>query len=387
MRVVYLDHCARLSGAQLALARLLVALGDRVDAHVVTAEDGPLVARLRRDGARVEVLPMAERARGARSAAIGWSGPDLATVAATTAYVARLTRRLRRIRPDIVHTNSLKAALYGGVAARAAGLPLVWQIRDRISPDYLPRPAVRLVRTMARLLPDAVLAHGSTIPTLGRSRGVTFAFVDSADPGCFEVSPEARAPGGGPLRVGMIGTIIPWKGQDVFLRAFARAFPAGDTGAVLVGAPLFGDLGYERGLRSLVAQLGIEERVEFRGFRDDVAAELARLDIAVHASVVPEPFGQVVVEAMAAGLPVVAAGAGGPTTIVTDGVDGLLTPPGDVGALAEALARLGGDGVLRARLGAAARERARAFSPEAAAGAVLQAYRAALLRRSRSSRR
>ena len=115
--------------------------------------------------------------------------------------------------------------------------------------------------------------------------------------------------------------------------------------------------------------------VDFRGFRDDVPAELARLDVLVHASTIPEPFGQVVLEGMAAGLPVVAADAGGPAEIVDDGVDGLLYPPGHAPALAERLRLLAGDRELRARLGRSGRERARDFAPDIVAGRLMEVYR------------
>ena len=85
---------------------------------------------------------------------------------------------------------------------------------------------------------------------------------------------------------------------------------------------------------------------------------------------IPEPFGQVVVEGMAAGLPVIASAGGGPLEVITDGVDGLLCPPGDVHALAKQLQRIAGDEALRRRLGTAARRRAEDFTPERIAAAV-----------------
>jgi len=176
----------------------------------------------------------------------------------------------------------------------------------------------------------------------------------------------------------MVGRIAPWKGQDVFLRAFAEAFADGAERAVILGAPLFGEEEYERSLRGLVPQLGLADRVELRGFTDDVAAELAQVDALVHASVIPEPFGRVIVEGMAAGLPVIAAGGGGPDEIVTEGVDGLLYPPGDVDELAATLSRVATDTGLAERLGRAAVERARAFSPDLVAAQTSAFYRQVL---------
>ena len=176
----------------------------------------------------------------------------------------------------------------------------------------------------------------------------------------------------------MVGRIAPWKGQDVFLRAFAGAFPDGEERGLILGAPLFGEEEYERSLRALVEQLGLHDRVDLRGFTDDVAAELAEVDALVHASVIPEPFGRVIVEGMAAGLPVVAAAGGGPDEIVTEGVDGLLYPPGDVDELAARLRRVATDAGLAERLGRAGVERARAFSPELAAAQTSAFYRRVL---------
>ena len=380
-RVVYVDQSAQLSGAQLAMLRLLPALAPWVDAGVVVAEDGPLVEKLEAAGVPTDVLPLSQATRHVRCEDVRPGGLGLAGVAGAATYAARLAHHLRRLRPALVHTNSLKAAVYGGLAARAARVPVVWHVRDRITPDYLPAPAVALVRAMARRVPDAVLGNHTTLPTLGASPRPRFAVADPVDPRCFEARRQAAPGPEASLRVGMVGRITRWKGQHLFLTAFARAFAHGGATAVVVGAPMFGEHDYERELHQLVGRLGIADRVEFRGFREDIPAELAALDVAVHSSVLPEPFGQVVVEAMAAGVPVVAADAGGPSLIVTDGVDGLLTPPADVDALAAALRRLGRDPALRARLGENGRRRARDFSADAAARRVLDAYRGVLAAR------
>jgi len=371
LRVAYIDHCAQLSGAQLALKRLLDAFDGEVDPTVLLAEDGPLAASLREGGRAVDVIPWTTAARRLRGVDIRLAS-SVVPAARTAAYARRLGTRLHQLQPDLVHTNSLKAAVYGPLAARLAGVPVLVQVRDRITPDFLPTPARRLVRLAMGTLPDALAGNETTLPTLGVTRVPQFVIVDPVDPCCFDVAPGPRPTH--PLRVGMVGRIAPWKGQHVFLRAFAQAFPAGDACAVLVGAPLFGEHDYERELHALAGTLGIRDRVEFRGFRRDVPAELQRLDVAVHASVIPEPFGQVVTEAMAAGLPVVAARAGGPARIIDDRRSGLLTPPGDVEALAAALGSLAADPELRGRLGQAARRRARDFSSDVAARQALDAY-------------
>lgn len=138
---------------------------------------------------------------------------------------------------------------------------------------------------------------------------------------------------------------------------------------------MFGEDVWEADLHELVGRLGLTDRVTFVGFVADVEGELARLDLLVHASVIPEPFGQVVVEGMAAGMPVVATDAGGPAETITHGVDGVLVAPGDADALAEAIVRLRADPAERSRLGAAAVVRARDFAPEVIGARMTDVYR------------
>jgi glycosyltransferase involved in cell wall biosynthesis len=186
------------------------------------------------------------------------------------------------------------------------------------------------------------------------------------------------------LQIGVVGRLAPWKGQHIFLEAFAAAFPQGQNRAIIVGSPLFGEEDYAERLLVGLTELGLDGRVEFRGFCDDVWRELASLDILVHSSVIPEPFGQVVVEGMAAGLPVVAAAAGGPQEIITQNIDGVLYPVGDVSSLAAVLRRLAVDPALRQRLGEAAQRRSRDFSTEVVGPQVMDVYSSVLANKRRS---
>jgi glycosyltransferase involved in cell wall biosynthesis len=253
-------------------------------------------------------------------------------------------------------------------------VPCVWHVRDRIDADSLPRPAVAFVRALARRLPSVIVANSaSTLASLrlpaGGTQGVV---IPDPLPDAFFVAPPA-APRDEPM-VGLVGRLAPWKGQHVFLDAFARAFPADGARARIVGDALFGEDGYRDSLHDQAVQLGIADRVEFRGFRPDVRAELAALDVLVHASVQPEPFGQVVVEGMAAGLAVIATDAGGPAEIVDRGRDGILVPPGDVEALAAGLRSLVEDPARRDELGRRARISATRFRADAVVPRFVELY-------------
>jgi glycosyltransferase involved in cell wall biosynthesis len=375
LRVLSLDHCARLSGGEIALARVFGAMPG-VYVHVVLFERGPLSAWLGQRGITHEVLPLSTRA-GAfgrdrarptfEAARAGWHA---------TVHTLRLARRIRRLRPDVVHTNSLKASVMGGLAGRLARVPVVWHQRELVADVRMPRAARRALRWLARTTPEVVVANSAaTARSLGAVRRV---FVV---PDCIDVNAGATprlARDAATLTFGVVGRLAPQKGQREFLAAFATAF--GDDASIrarIVGAALFGEDEYACSLRNLARDLGIAARVEFVGFAADVDAELARIDVLVVPSIVPEGFGLTVVEGMAAGLPVIAPDAGGPAEIVTDGVDGVLVPAGDTAALAFALRELAVDAPARHRLGDAARRRAADFTADRVAARLAEVLHAA----------
>ena len=238
-------------------------------------------------------------------------------------------------------------------------MPLVWHLRDRVADDYLSRSATRVLRRAIPRLARGILANSqATLETLGPVSSRPAWVV----PDAVEAPPvrahARRGAHGEATAFGMLGRIAPWKGQDLFLRAFADAFPAGSERAVIIGTPMFGEEDFEASLRKLALELGLAARVEFRGFREDIWRELASLDVLVHASLIPEPFGQVVLEGMAAGLPVLAPDEGGPAEVIEDGRTGVLFASRDERALAAAMRALDADAERRGRLGAAAREAA-----------------------------
>jgi glycosyltransferase involved in cell wall biosynthesis len=380
---VYLNHVAAPSGAEWALLRLLPALTS-VRPHVILAEDGWLRGALEGEGIPVEVLPFPDRTRNLRKERIGRRLP-LSAVTDTVAYVGILRRRLRELRPDLVHTNSLKASVYGTLASRAAGIPSVWHAHDRIASDYLPRLAVVATRQLVRHVPAGVISVSEVAraSALGRRNG-RMVTQTIHDPFPLPELP-VRAPhrtGDAAFVVGMTSRITRWKGQDTFLRAFAMAF-RGDptTHARIIGTALFDEVAFERSLHDLVRELGIADQVTFVGHSDDVWSELAGLDVLVHASRTAEPFGQVLVEGMGAGCAVLCADAGGPLEIVENGVSGLYARANDPADYARQLQRLRADPELRARLAEGGRiAAATRFSPEVISRQVEAFYERVLAR-------
>jgi glycosyltransferase involved in cell wall biosynthesis len=136
---------------------------------------------------------------------------------------------------------------------------------------------------------------------------------------------------------GLFGRLAPWKGQHIAVDALAR-LPG--LHLVLVGSALFGEQAYVESLREQAARLGVADRLIFAGFRDDMPAWMKAVDVILHTSTEPEPFGRVIIEGMAAGRPVIATSAGGVKEIVRHRKNGWLVAPGDAEALAEAIETL-----------------------------------------------
>jgi glycosyltransferase involved in cell wall biosynthesis len=373
LRVVYLDHTAKLSGGELALARLLPALRPRVEALVLIAEDGPLRGRLEAAGVAVEILPLHPSARGLPRDRVRLGRVPVGVAWETLRYTIRLSVRLRTLQPDLVHTNSLKAMVYGLAAGKLARQGVIVHVRDRIAEDYLPKGVIPMLRFMcARVADGVVVDSDASLGTLGPIRCPTATIPSPVDSPGAPVTPRSSADR--PFTVAIVGRIAPWKGQDLFLRAFGSAFPDGEEVALVVGSAMFGEDAFVAEIRTLVEVLGISDRVTFTGFLNEVADALSGVDVLVHTSILPEPFGQVVVEGMSAGICVIASGEGGPATVITDGVDGILCEPRSEASYASALRRVRSDDDLRLRLASNGQETSKRFAAEVVAGELISFY-------------
>ena len=356
-RVLLFDHTATLGGGELALLALVRNLDRaRYMPVVLLCAEGPLNTLLREAGVETHILPLTKSVLHTHKEMLtGSSLLRLKDGVRMLAYIRCLVRFIKFLNISLVHTNSLKADVIGGIAARMAGKPVLWHIRDRIDTDYLPRPAVILFRWLCRTIPHYVVANSqATLETLrlGANKphevvysGIEMQEYSACDVSVVQASPiateELDSKPAKRRRIGLIGRISPWKGQHIFLTAAAQVrdcFP--DVSFQIIGTPLHGEEAYEESLHALVSTLELQDCVEFLGFRRDIPALLAEMDILVHASTTGEPFGQVVVQGMAAGKPVIATNGGGIPEIVAHGETGLLVPMASVTALKEAMENL-----------------------------------------------
>jgi glycosyltransferase involved in cell wall biosynthesis len=393
MRVVYLNPCGQMGGAEMSLMDLLVSVRSAEPAWklwLVLGEDGPLVEQAEAAGVTVIRAPFPrELARlgdsGAARLQALWS--CLKAAAGTLGYAAQLRRTLREIEPDIVHSNGFKMHVLGAWCHPRMA-PLIWHVRDYIST----RPLMKRLLGWHAGRAAAAIGNSNSVATDIRTvcgaQLETLAIYNAID--LERYSPVGRkidldliagltpAPEG-TVRVGLAATLAHWKGHSVFLRALARLPHDLPYRAYVIGGAIYQTENSQRTLdelRALAVELGIGEKVGFTGYVADTAPAIRALDVLVHSSTQPEPFGRVIAEGMASGRAVIASASGGAAELIQDGKDALGHPPGDDHALAARISELIRDPELRARLGRAGRVTAeRRFDRSRLAAQLIPLYR------------
>jgi glycosyltransferase involved in cell wall biosynthesis len=383
------DHTAQLGGGEIALLDLIRFFDrSRVTPIVVLGSDGPLADRLC-GLVDLHILEISPDVLHTRKDTLGSSSVvQLKTAIQISAYVLRLVDFIHAHDIELIHTNSLKSDILGGVAGKLTQTPVIWHIRDRITDDYLPKAAVKVMRKLSRIVPDFIFGNSAaTIETLQlMGTRPSMAVASGVDISAYEqtgVSPNDISDPSHEIKIGMVGRICPLKGQHIFLQAAAevhKRFP--QTRYQIIGAALFKEQQYEEEMRELARTLGLDHAVEFTGFRNDVPDLIRKLDILVHASTTGEPFGQVIVQGMAAGKPVVATNGGGVPEIVLHGITGFLVPMADASTMSSAICTLLDAPEMAAAMGNAGKMRVlEHFTIEQTARKVEAAYAEVLSRR------
>jgi len=301
------------------------------ECHVVVPAEPPLRSGFEAADVQIHVVPMRRISRSHRRR--DWVGYALAW----PFTVIRLTRLLRRLDVDVVHTNSFHS-WYGWAAALLARRPHVWHGREIVVQS---NAALTVERFLVPRFSARVLSMSHAIAD--QLDGVDVVVVhETPDPDEFYPGRAGRFRPRVPIDdrvplVGAAGRVDSWKGLDVLLDAFEQVRASrGDVELVVAGGPV-------RGKEALFESLATTARgtpgVHWLGARDDIADLLADLDLFVLASTEPEPYGLVLVEALMSGSPVVATDAGGPREIVAEATpgSGRLVPVGDPKALAVAV--------------------------------------------------
>lgn len=354
VRVVFVGQSGtEAGGAERSMQLLLAHLPERFEAGVVLFEEGAYAQELRERGFHVEIVALQrelmaiQRERLPPAAALG-----------TLGMLPRLAAAYRRLRADIVYTNTVKAHVLGAPAARLAGVRCVMHLRDIL--DGRARGVLRIVGrtcTVQRVAISRAVAASLALPkTAVVPNPIELAAYDDL-PTRADARRQLRLPLEVPL-IGILGRINRWKGHDRFLRIATLVAARGDVHFAIIGKPMFRDADFADELHALVTDYDLTERVHFVPWLDDPRPAYAALDVNANTSRA-EPFGRTIIEAAACGVPTVCFDEGGAPDAVGGSACGRVVPSGDEQAFAAAvLALLAGD---RTATAAACRMHARDF--------------------------
>ena len=395
MRILYLNPIGALGGAERSLLDVLAAIRQREpdwELILIAGADGALLHEATLLGVRVECMPMPEELL-----TVGDSGRNplrqfgrlLQAALSARRYAAKIRDSVIALQPNLIHSNGIKFHVLTRLL-RPLKMPVIWHIRDFIGARRLMRHALRWASRAA------TLAIANSESTAADARAVlphvrVATVLNSIDLARFSPGPAhgdmldtlaGIARNSSPaIRVGLLASYARWKGQELFLQAAALArkiTPELDLRFYIVGGPIYKTAGSQYSadeLNQIAARLGVADCTALISFQNDPVAIYRALDIVVHASTQPEPFGRTIAEAMACGRAVIAANAGGATELFTDSHDALGVALNDAPALAQAIARLARDTSFRDTLARNARTTAeQKFNPVRMGREVLALY-------------
>jgi glycosyltransferase involved in cell wall biosynthesis len=331
MRILFLDQSGQLGGAELCLLDLAQHYQDRC--LVALFETGPFADRLKQTAIPVQVL-------SPRPLEIRKSGGFLQGLRQLDRLIPLIQQVIQLSRQyDVIYANTPKALVVGAIASLISRKPLVYHLHDIISADHFSRAnqtlMIILANTAKLVIANSQAAQQAFVQAGGKTKSQVVYNGFAVDR--YNVSSDKITTLRQQLQVddqfvvGHFSRLSPWKGQHILLAALA-ACPANVT-ALFVGDALFGEDEYVQQLHQQVEQLGLKNRVQFLGFREDIPALMRVCNLVAHTSTAPEPFGRVIIEAMLSQRPIVAAAAGGAMELIEHEHTGWLTPPGDVAAL------------------------------------------------------
>lgn len=340
-RVLYVCHDGDLFGSQQSLALMVAHAHEMGVSPVVSiARPGPLNARL----AEIPGVTLTAHRRLAwlkhdRRTGLQRAGDIAGLLASAGPRAQRLAGIIRQHRIALVHTNSL-ASLEGALAATLAGVPHLWHVRELFAsdnPKLRPTLGSALTRHVVQALSTRIICISQAVAAqFPAARGQLVVIPNAVAMPAPDVVPPKPLVSRTPetLRVGYVGRLSAGKRFLDLLEALALL---GDGPPVeLLVAGKFVDAPYERLIHERIAVLGLAGRVRLLGVLTDLAPFYASLDVLVLPSK-DEPFGRVLIEAMAAGVPCIGADSGGIPEIIEPGVSGFLYPCGDVPALTACL--------------------------------------------------
>jgi glycosyltransferase involved in cell wall biosynthesis len=336
MKILFLDQSGKPGGAELCLIDIAKPYSDRC--LVGLFADGSFRDLLQQNQIPVQVLTTeAIKVRKESSLAQG-----LGSLKQLTPLIAKVAQTARNY--DLIYANTQKALVIGALASFFSQRPLIYHLHDILSKEHFSqtnrRIAVASANRASLVIANSQASQTAFVEAGGRPE-ITEVVYNGFDPKIYQINElevrQFRQELGleGKFIIGHFSRLSPWKGQHILIEALAKS--PQEAAVIFVGDALFGEQDYVENLHKEVAELGLENRVKFLGFRSDIPQLMSACDLVAHTSIAPEPFGRVIVEAMLCGRPVVAAKAGGAIELVEEGINGFLVKPGKSEELAKVI--------------------------------------------------
>ncbi len=337
-KVLFVNHSSKPAGAEFVLRNIVKAFHKPT---VFLFEDGPFKALLEDQGTQV-VLPKKTQDMSTVRRDSNLIKVAIPLIGSMVSIARQINKAARGC--DVVYANSQKAFVLAAAASAVNRIPLIWHCHDILDKVHFSRAQIQLdvklanMRTRRVFVPS--VATGEAFSTAGGKESLVRVLYNGVAPlpealtsvDATELRRGLGLPEG--FLYGVFSRIAPWKGQHIAIAAL-QYLP--DAKCVIVGDAQFGEYDYYTSLRDLAATLKVADRVIFLGHRSDVPTLMQAVDVYCHPSVAPEPFSLALLEAMRAGLPIVATATGGTPEVIKNGFTGSLCAANDPIALSAAL--------------------------------------------------
>lgn len=351
MKILFVNPVGVIGGAERVLLTIMTTLlhiKPDIQLNLIVGTDGALITEAEKLGVEVKVLKLPEQFNQLGDSGFKDSNKTLASLTlllklvkilpSITKYLQQFKGLVLEIQPDLIHSHGIKTHLLTTLT-RIKGIPIIWHIHDFYGSRPFMAKVLKRFSYGAKLgiaISQAVAKDAkNTIPKLPIEMIYNGIDIDYFSP----IASSSNLP----LRIGLVATFARWKGHNIFLEAASEIIknhPHVNVRFCIVGEAIYqthGSQFSEQELKAKTTDLEIADKVDFLGFQQDIAAIYHSLDIVVHASTQPEPFGLVIVEAMACGKPVIVSETGATTELFTHNYDAVGVPPSQPKALATAI--------------------------------------------------
>lgn len=357
MKLLYLNASSQLGGAERNLIDTICAVQDRDPSIeitlLITATDGPIVAELDRLGIKIVLLELPSKIaqlgdsglkdQNNRLVSILSFARNVSLLGEFISYWQQLKRSISQIDPDVIHSNGMKTHLLA--ASLGISTPIIWHLHDFIGSRVLVKQLLKLFvnRASAAIAISQSIADDwqAVFPSLQIELIYNAIDID-------RYIPQSNIRDSQHLNIGLVATYALWKGHDIFIQAIGHIAKQRPELQSTIKFYIIGGAIYETArsqysrsqLQQLARDLNVEDWLVFVDFQQDIVSGYNLLDVVIHASTQPEPFGRTIVEAMACEKAVIVAQAGGAAELFTHQKDAIGVLPGDPIVLSVAIGKL-----------------------------------------------